>query len=142
MYDFEETRDTTASTERVWAIYTNVSGWPRWNRGIEAASMSGPFESEARGTVTISGMGIAQDVSFHLENVVSMQSFDLVWTVGPFLKTRMSHKLTPTATGCRFVHAYHTGGVMAPFAFLQAIRTRVGAWIDGAHRAACRSRLT
>ena len=49
-----------------------------------------------------------------------MKCFDVVWTAGPFLTTRMTHTIERSAAGTVVKHAYHTGGVMAPFAFLQA----------------------
>ncbi len=127
MYDFEATHDTSAGPADVWAIYTDVPGWARWHGAIETVSFTGPFESGAAGHATVR-VGISQDIPFHLENVVPMKSFDVVWTVGPLLHTRMTHAIEPTASGARIKHAYRTGGVMAPFNFLQAAaaRDRVG----------------
>jgi Polyketide cyclase / dehydrase and lipid transport len=119
MYDFEEERTTSATPEAIWAVYADVAGWPRWNTRIRAASISGPFESATTGYVTVSA-GISQDVSFHIENVEPMKHFDLVWSVGPLMKTRMSHLIERLESGTRIKHAYHTGGIMAPFAFLQS----------------------
>lgn len=123
MYDFEESHDTTAKLEDVWAVYTNVGGWVRWHGALEAVQFSGPFESGAAGVGTVA-IGVSQDIKFHLENVEPMKSFDVVWTVGHLLHTRMTHKVERTATGTKITHAYHTGGIMAPFNFLQAAAAR------------------
>jgi Polyketide cyclase / dehydrase and lipid transport len=119
VYDFEEVQTTSASGEAVWAVYADVTGWPRWNAAIQTATLTGPFQSGASGHVTVS-LVTAQTVPFHIENVEPLKAFDVVWTVGPFLKTRMTHTLERTGAETRFKHAYHTGGVMAPFGFLQA----------------------
>ncbi|MEO7113334.1 MAG: SRPBCC family protein [Polyangiaceae bacterium] len=119
MYDFEEERTTHASIEDVWAVYVNVAGWPAWHGGLDAAQLDGPFESGIGGAITVS-VGISQDVPFHLENVVPLKSFDVVWKLGPLVKTTMTHTLEKTSAGTLFKHAYHTGGVMAPFSFFQA----------------------
>lgn len=127
MYDFVESHDTTAKLEDVWAVYADVPGWVRWHGALEAVQFTGPFESGASGVGTVA-IGISQDIAFHLENVKPMESFDVVWTVGPLLHTRMTHKVERIPSGTKITHAYHTGGIMAPFNFLQAAaaRDRVG----------------
>ena len=49
-----------------------------------------------------------------------MKRFDVVWTVGASLRTQMTHAIERTAPETKITHAYHTGGIMAPFNFLQA----------------------
>jgi hypothetical protein len=124
MYDFEESRETAARPEDVWAVYTEVAGWPRWSVALSAVRFGGPFQSGSAGVATFDNMGLAQDIPFHLENVEPGKHFDVVWTVGPLLKTKMTHRIEPTPAGSKITHAYHTGGVMAPFNFLQASAAR------------------
>jgi hypothetical protein len=38
------TIETTASPERIWALFRDVPGWRRWNAGIEDIRLEGPFE--------------------------------------------------------------------------------------------------
>ncbi len=120
MYDFEEARDTSATAQDVWAVYTEVTGWPRWSVALSAVRFAGPFETGGAGVATFDNFGLAQDIPFHLEDVEPLKHFDVVWTVGPLLTTKMIHTLEPTQAGTRIKHAYHTGGVMAPFNVLQA----------------------
>jgi hypothetical protein len=119
MYDFEESLDTAASPEQLWAIYSDVPGWRRWMPNLEAIQFKGPFESGAQGYATVD-VGLSADVQFRLENVEPLKRYDVVWTVGPLLHTRMTRTIERLATGARITHAYHTGGVMAPFNFLQS----------------------
>lgn len=119
MYDWEETLDTSASVQNLWAVYANVAGWTRWMPHIKSITFGGPFEAGSGGHAIVD-VGLDTGVSFHLENVQPQKSFDVVWKVGPLLHTRMTHSIEPVAAGARLKHAYHTGGVMAPFNFLQA----------------------
>jgi hypothetical protein len=119
MYDFEESLDTAATPEQLWAIYSDVPGWRRWAPQLEAVHFTGPFASGATGYATVA-VGLSADVQFALENVDALKRYDVVWTVGPLLYTRMTHTIERLATGARIKHAYHTGGVMSPFNFLQA----------------------
>jgi hypothetical protein len=95
----------------------------QWHGALEAVEFPGPFASGSAGHATVQ-IGFAQDIPFHLENVEPMKSFDVVWTVGHLLHTRMTHVIERTATGTKLTHAYHTGGIMAPFNFLQAAAAR------------------
>ena len=36
----------------VFSLYSDVSGWPRWDPDTRAASLSGPFDVGSRGTLT------------------------------------------------------------------------------------------
>ena len=119
MYDFELSLETSATPTQVWAVYADVRGWPRWLAHLEAIEFGGPFESGASGEAIVQ-VGLSTGVKFHLEHVEPMKRFEVVWTVGHLLHTRMTHTLTPLAQGTQITHAYHTGGVMAPFNFLQA----------------------
>ena len=131
MYDFEATHDTTAKPEDVWAINTDVPAWVRWHGALEAISFAGPFASGSGGTATVQ-VGLSAGVEFRLEQVEPMKRFEVMWTVGPLLHTRMTHSIAAIPSGTRITHAYHTGGVMAPFNFLQAgvSRDRVHATME------------
>lgn len=50
-HQFEHTIITTAAPAQVWAIWLDVAQWPRWDLGLRAASLHGPFALEARGEV-------------------------------------------------------------------------------------------
>jgi len=55
MWDFEHSVEATASRERVWALWTDVSGWPSWNPGVGRAELDGPATEGATGTVRAEG---------------------------------------------------------------------------------------
>jgi uncharacterized protein YndB with AHSA1/START domain len=55
MWEFEESVQAPVSRERVWALWTDVSGWPDWNPGVVRAELDGPLAEGATGTVRGAG---------------------------------------------------------------------------------------
>ena len=51
MWQFEHSVQAPVSRERVWALWTDVSGWPSWNPGVGFAELDGPMIEGATGTV-------------------------------------------------------------------------------------------
>jgi hypothetical protein len=43
MWIHEESIETTAPPERIWALFSNVAGWKDWNAGIEQIQLHGAF---------------------------------------------------------------------------------------------------
>lgn len=123
MYDFEETLDTNASPANVWSVLADIRGWPRWSATIESVSFGGAVESGAAGQATVA-VGVSARIDFRLEDVVPNKGYTIVWTVGPLLHTRLSLEIEPNAQGSRLHYRYGTGGVMAPFDFLQSASAR------------------
>jgi uncharacterized protein YndB with AHSA1/START domain len=55
MWEFEHSVQARASRERVWALWTDVSGWPSWNPGVGRAELDGRVTEGATGTVRAVG---------------------------------------------------------------------------------------
>jgi uncharacterized protein YndB with AHSA1/START domain len=55
MWEFEHSVQAPASRERVWALWTDVPGWPDWNPGVARAELDGPLAEGATGTVRAAG---------------------------------------------------------------------------------------
>ena len=55
MWDFEHSIEAAVSRERVWALWTDVPGWPRWNPGVARAELDGPVAEGVTGTVRGTG---------------------------------------------------------------------------------------
>jgi uncharacterized protein YndB with AHSA1/START domain len=54
-WEFEHSVQAPASRERVWSLWTDVSGWPSWNPGVGRAELDGPVTEGATGTVRAVG---------------------------------------------------------------------------------------
>ena len=46
---FHCTLATTAAPARIWAIWTDVAGWPRWDAGLRQAELRGLFVAGSTG---------------------------------------------------------------------------------------------
>ena len=46
---FQHSLSTKANPSVIWKIWTDVAEWPRWDQGLKAASMKGPFQLGAKG---------------------------------------------------------------------------------------------
>ena len=55
MWDFEHSTEAPVSRERVWALWTDIEGWPSWNPGVVRAELAGPAAEGATGTVRAAG---------------------------------------------------------------------------------------
>jgi hypothetical protein len=43
--------ETTAAAEAIWALWTDIPGWPEWNADLARAELSGPFAADS--TITM-----------------------------------------------------------------------------------------
>lgn len=55
MWTHEEVIETSASADRVWDLFADIAGWKKWNAGIEAIEIHGPFEAGTTFTMTPTG---------------------------------------------------------------------------------------
>ena len=46
---FSNTETTTASSDVIWNIWTDVPNWKRWDKGLKQASLNGYFEEGVKG---------------------------------------------------------------------------------------------
>ena len=48
-YHFKRTDSTTASSIKVWNIWTDVANWKQWDKGLKEAVLKGDFKVGAKG---------------------------------------------------------------------------------------------
>lgn len=110
MYTFEHTAETTASADAVWALYADVNAWLRWDHGLDAIVLDGPFEAGVTGRITPKGMG---ELPFVLTRVEPGRRFDdETPAMGHVL--RFIHVIEPLAEGgARVTHRVEIEGPAA-----------------------------
>lgn len=55
MWEFEHSVRARTSRERVWALWTDVAGWPSWNPGVGRVELDVPVAEGATGTIRAVG---------------------------------------------------------------------------------------
>jgi hypothetical protein len=49
MWEFEHTLTKTAKAESIWKLYSDISTWSTWDKGIEKAILYGAFNAGTKG---------------------------------------------------------------------------------------------
>jgi hypothetical protein len=111
MFKTEASAVTTASADAVWAALIDVTDWPRWYPGYEAATADGPLRLGGRGTVTLVG---GQRRPFEVFDWSPGSSFAL-GTQAPGAAIRFQYAVEPHGTGSRITLG-HT--LVGPTSFL------------------------
>jgi uncharacterized protein YndB with AHSA1/START domain len=92
---FETSITTDAEPERVWAIWTDVEGWPRWHPGIAQASLERQFAEGARGSSRAPG---GPRSKLRIGPVEPGRTF-ISETILPLARLRFEHRIEPTGGG-------------------------------------------
>lgn len=102
MWQFEHTLTTEAKLETIWALYSDISTWVEWDKGIEHASLEGPFAAGTRGLLQPQGQ---ERLSFQLTEIDPLRGFSDVTDIPDAgIEIRFSHRLEPVAGGTRITH--------------------------------------
>lgn len=116
---FSHTRVVYAPPERVWAVWNDVAGWPRWDTELVSASLAGNFAEGSKRTLKPRG---APTSSFTLTEVTPGRSYTFTTTL-PLgeLHVRRTLGSGPEVT---FTHEVRSTGLSAPFGALLGRRYR------------------
>lgn len=107
----------------VFAIYTEVEGWHRWDPDTKSARLDGPFAVGTRG-VLAPAQGFP--VKMTMTEVVQDRGFTVVCQA-PLCAMRFDHELTPDGPGVIVVHRVSFAGPLAwLFGRLVGGRVRLG----------------
>ena len=110
---FSHTVRVGAPPEAVWALWTDVAGWPRWDTELDSASLDGPFAAGARGRLVPKRGPSAR---FTVTELDPGRSYTFE-TALPMARLRVRRFWTEAAGGPEITHAvsFHgpLGGVFA-----------------------------
>lgn len=95
MWQYEHSVETTAATDAVWRVWSDVAAWPRWNDGIETITIHGPFQAGTTFTMTPPE---DEPIRMRLTEIVPGKLFTDEMDGGDFT-VRTVHRLEPAAAG-------------------------------------------
>ncbi|WP_219641449.1 SRPBCC family protein [Cohnella sp. CFH 77786] len=108
MWEFEHTVTTKAKAATIWALYSDISTWTEWDRGIEEASLDGPFAVGTQGYLKPEGQ---ERLPFELTEVEPLRGFsDLTRIPGAGIEIRFSHRLEEGPAGTQVKHKVTISG--------------------------------
>lgn len=96
---FAHTRESPASPEAIWALWTDVQTWPTWDTEIEAVTLNGPIGLGQTGTLTSGGR--QSRITVTAWDPPRSYAFATRLPLGSLVVTRT---LQPHGEGTRFTH--------------------------------------
>jgi len=122
MWEFEHSVQAPASRERVWALLTDVSGWPSWNPGVGYAELDEPVSEGVTGTVRAVGGPTSTLKVLAIEPERRL----VTETSERLMRLRFEHELTDVEDGqLRITHRVRMTGLATPL-----LRRTVGARLE------------
>jgi Polyketide cyclase / dehydrase and lipid transport len=109
---FEEKVDITASAEKIFAFYADVSSWASWDPDVKEASIEGSFTSGSTGSLLPPN---APKAKIYFIEVILNQSFTVESRL-PLCVMRFEHELSeiPDTDQTRALHRVNFSGLLSP----------------------------
>lgn len=104
--------ETSASPEKVWRIWSDMSTWGDWNPNVSTMDWRGGFVS---GSTGIMNTRAGQHHKMELVDVQPGRSFALLTAVVPGTKFRFNCRIEPSGSGkTRVSQTVEVGGPLGP----------------------------
>jgi uncharacterized protein YndB with AHSA1/START domain len=110
MAENSRSRETSATPETVWRIWSDTDTWPDWNPDMKSVVLQGPFASGTAGEMETRSGGHHHVT---LQDVDEGRGFTLVSDGVPLTKLHFRCEIAPTAGGSRISQAVTLHGGMA-----------------------------
>ena len=107
---FESSIVIHAPVEKVFAIYTNVSGWPDWDPDVESSQLDGTFAPGTRGSLKPKQ---GPNTKVQLIEVTQNQSFTVECKL-PLCKMHFIHELKPVDQSTEVTNKLIFTGLLSP----------------------------
>jgi len=99
--------ETTASPEKVWSVWSDMSTWGEWNPNVSTMDWQGGFAS---GTTGIMNTKAGQHHKMQLVDVQSARGFALVTSVVPGTTFRFNCRIEPVGAKTKVSQTVEVGG--------------------------------
>jgi hypothetical protein len=129
-------RETTATPDQVWKLWSDPSTWPEWNPDVLSVSLDGPFAPGTTGQMRTRAGGQHR---IRLDSVDPGRAFQLTAAAMPLSPFSFRCEVAPSGSGSRISQGVTING---PLAFLLSpimgdkIADSFGRLLDGLARRA------
>jgi hypothetical protein len=103
IWEYEHSVEGKVSRSALWSLYSDVTTWPEWDKGIERITLHGEFREGTSGTITPVGQ---DQLPFRLTKVTVDAGFsDETKIPGAEVTIGFKHALESVGDGmCRITH--------------------------------------
>lgn len=116
-------RQTRASAETIWRLWSDPPTWHEWNPNVQRMDMDGPF---ANGTTGVMHTPAGQHHHIQLANIQPGRSFDLETTAIPLTHFTFHCEVVPAASGSSISQSINVSGPLG-FIFSPLAGDRIAA---------------
>jgi uncharacterized protein YndB with AHSA1/START domain len=110
MWEFEHSVEASVARRRVWALWTDIGGWPAWNPGVGYAELNGPMSEGATGRVHAEG---GPTSTLRVLEIEPERRF-VTEAAERFVRLRFDHELTDTDGRLRVTQRVRMTGLATP----------------------------
>jgi hypothetical protein len=103
-------RQTRASAEAIWRLWSDPPTWHEWNPNVERMEMNGPF---ANGTTGVMHTPAGQHHQVQLSQIQPGRSFDLETSVIPLTHFTFHCEVMPSGSGSTISQSLAMSGPLA-----------------------------
>jgi uncharacterized protein YndB with AHSA1/START domain len=103
--------ETTASPDKVWSIWSDMSTWGQWNPNVTTMDWTGGFNS---GTTGVMNTPSGQHHKMQLVDVQPGRGFALLTKVVPGTQFRFNCRIEPAGTKTKIEQTVEVGGPLGP----------------------------
>jgi hypothetical protein len=103
--------ETSASPEKVWKIWSDMSTWGEWNPNVSTMDWQGGFVSGSSGVMNTRA---GQHHKMQLVDVVAGRSFALLTSVVPGTRFRFNCRIEPAGAKTKVSQTVEVGGPLGP----------------------------
>jgi polyketide cyclase/dehydrase/lipid transport protein len=111
MAEYGTSVETSASPDKVWKIWSDMSTWGDWNPNVSTMDWSGGFQS---GTTGVMNTRAGQHHKMKLVDVQPGRSFALETSVVPGTTFRFNCRIEPAGTKTRVGQWVEVNGPLGP----------------------------
>ncbi|WP_138494403.1 SRPBCC family protein [Paenibacillus pinistramenti] len=102
MWQFEHSLTTTAKAETIWGLYSDITTWTEWDKGIVSASLEGHFVQGTKGLLQPEGQ---EPLPFELVEVHPQRGFsDITDIPGAGIQVQFTHLLEESNGTTKVTH--------------------------------------